>query len=191
MKFSELKIPTPSKEEVEKYLKKWDSLENYVLQEKSLNKLFFELVPENKNIEDILIKAATLNDFYSTHIFDIFAVAKKIQTLNIDERLESNDPTLVHDIADNFKYFYSFATKYCSHHKPEVYPIYDTYVEKVLWYFKKKDNFADFKREDLKDYVKFKDILDSFAEFYDIKDYNRKDLDRHLWQLGKKYFSKY
>ena len=34
-------IPTPSIDEVEKYLKKWDSLENYVLQENSLNKLFY------------------------------------------------------------------------------------------------------------------------------------------------------
>ena len=32
-------IPTPCKNEVEKYLKKWDSLENYVLQENALNKL--------------------------------------------------------------------------------------------------------------------------------------------------------
>ena len=62
-------IPTPSIDEVEKYLKKWDSLENYVLQENSLNKLFYELVPNNKCMEDILIKASTLNDFYSTNIF--------------------------------------------------------------------------------------------------------------------------
>ena len=43
-----INIPTPSVDEVEKYLKKWDSLENYVLQEDSLNKLFYELVPNNK-----------------------------------------------------------------------------------------------------------------------------------------------
>ena len=36
-----LEIPRPCKKEVEKYLKRWDSLENYVLQESSLNKLFF------------------------------------------------------------------------------------------------------------------------------------------------------
>lgn len=29
-----IEIPTPCKNEVEKYLKKWDSLENYVLQKK-------------------------------------------------------------------------------------------------------------------------------------------------------------
>ena len=35
-------IPRPTEKEVNKYLQKWDSLENYVLQEKALNKLFFE-----------------------------------------------------------------------------------------------------------------------------------------------------
>lgn len=35
-----LDIPRPSKEEVIKYLNKWDSLENYVLQENALRKCF-------------------------------------------------------------------------------------------------------------------------------------------------------
>ncbi len=77
-------IPTPNKCEVEKYLKNWDSLENYVLQESALDKLFFDTYPNNKDINDILIKASSLNDFYSTNIFSIFPVAKHIQKLNID-----------------------------------------------------------------------------------------------------------
>lgn len=48
----ERKLPTPCNEEVEKYLQRWDSLENYVLQEKSLNKLFHQLVPDNDEIEN-------------------------------------------------------------------------------------------------------------------------------------------
>lgn len=47
-----IEITTPCKNEVEKYLKKWDSLENYVLQEKSLDKLFFITYPNNNEIED-------------------------------------------------------------------------------------------------------------------------------------------
>jgi len=35
-----LNINKPSQTEVEKYLKLWDSLENYTLQESSLRKLF-------------------------------------------------------------------------------------------------------------------------------------------------------
>ena len=88
-------ISTPNKNEVEKYLKKWDSLENYVLQESALDKLFFNTYPENKDINDILIKASSLNDFYSTNIFSIFPVAKHIQKLNIDKRLKNFDESLL------------------------------------------------------------------------------------------------
>jgi len=188
-------IPRPSKKEVDRYLKKWDSLENYVLQEDSLNKLFFKTYPKNDDINDILIKASSLNDFYSTNIFSIFPVAKHILKLDIDARLEKGDTTLVNDIAKLKingvdKNFYSFATKYCSHHFPEVFPIYDSFVEKCLMYFYKKDKFCNFKKEDLKDYTKFKNILVCFKRYYGIDDYNLKDIDRYLWQLGKDYFPK-
>ena len=160
-------IPRPTEKEVNKYLQKWDSLENYVLQEKALNKLFFETYPKNNDINDILIKASSLNDFYSTNIFSIFPVAKHILELNIDRRLENGDTTLVNDIArikiNNVdKNFYSFATKYCSHHYPEVFPIYDSFVEICFIYFYKKDKFYDFSKEDLKDYTKFKNGVYSY-----------------------------
>ena len=188
-------IPTPNKCEVEKYLKIWDSLENYVLQESALDKLFFRTYPENKDINDILIKASSLNDFYSTNIFSIFPVAKHIQKLNIDKRLKNFDESLVNDIANvtingTQKNFYSFATKYCSYHFPKNYPIYDSFVEKVLLYFQKRDKFYEFKKENLKNYSRFKNILIQFKKFYGIDEYNLKDIDRYIWQLGKEYFPK-
>ena len=156
-----MKIPNPSKDEVKKYLQKWDSLDNYVLQESSLDKLFLKTYPNNTDINDILIKAISLNYFYSSNIFSIFSVAKHILELNIDERLKAGDETLVNDIAkiiinNKNKNFYSFASKYCSHHYPTEYPIYDNNVEKVLLYFKKRDKFDDFTKEDLKNYKTFK-----------------------------------
>ena len=77
----------PSTEEVERYISIWNSLENYVNQEHALDKLFFELCPQNVCIEDILLKCSSLNDFYSTNIFSIYPVAKHIAELNIDDRL--------------------------------------------------------------------------------------------------------
>ena len=188
-------LPTPNKQEVEKYLNKWDSLENYVLQESSLYKLFHNTYPNNTDIDDILIKASSLNDFYSTNIFSIFPVAKHILDLNIDERLKKGDTTLVNDISNVKrsgveKHFYSFATKYCSHHNSEDFPIYDSFVEKVLLYFKRKDNFDSFNTEDLKDYGKFKNVLIIFKKYYNIDEYGLKDIDRYLWQLVKDYFPK-
>ena len=190
-----MKIPNPSKDEVKKYLQKWDSLDNYVLQESSLDKLFLKTYPNNTDINDILIKASSLNDFYSTNIFSIFSVAKHILELNIDERLKAGDETLVNDIAEIIinnknKNFYSFASKYCSHHYPTEYPIYDNYVEKVLLYFKKRDKFDDFTKEDLKNYKTFKKILITFKNFYKIDEYDLKEIDKYIWQLGKEYFPK-
>lgn len=186
-------VPTPCKNEVEKYLSIWDSLENYVLQENSLNKLFYDTYPNNTDINDILIKVSALNDFYSTNIFSVFSVANHILSLDIDNRLNNKDETLVNDIANVMingkeKHFYSFATKYCSHHNPIDYPIYDSYVSKVLIYFNRKDHFSDFKKDDLKIYKKFKEVLVAFKKYYNIDEYNLKDIDRYLWQLGKEYF---
>ncbi len=188
-------VPNPSIEQVEIYLTKWDGLENYHLQEDALNKLFFELCPKNTDVIDILLKASTLNDFYSTNIFSIYPVAKHICDLNIDVRLKAGDVTLVGDIqyvtiGDTEKNFYSFASKYCSHHNPLDYPIYDSYVDEVLRYFRNRDSFSDFQDGDLKDYVKFKGILIDFRAFYGLNRYNLKQIDQYVWQLGKDYFPK-
>lgn len=188
-------IPQPSIEKVEKYIKLWDTLENYSLQENALNKLFFELAPFNKDISDILLKSATLNDFYSTNIFSIYPVSKHILSLDIDERLKKGDETLVDDmktvvINNKSIKLYSFATKYCSHHNPEDFPIYDSFVDKVLRYFRDMDGFSEFKNGDLKNYKRFKEILNDFRMFYGLQTYSFKDIDKFLWQFGKEYFPK-
>ena len=190
---SEIVISKPSAIEVGKYLKTWKNLKNYQLQEDALDKLFFELLPSNEEISDILLKIATLNDFYSTNIFSVYPVAEHILSLKIDERLKQGDVTLVNEIQNVTingvtRKFYSFSTKYCSHHNPNEYPIYDSYVEKVLKYFRKTDKFFNFKNAYLKDYQKFKNIIIAFREYYGLEEFNLKEIDQYLWQLGKEYF---
>ena len=186
----ETAIPKPSSGEVEKYLKSWKNLKNYKLQEEALDKLFFELLPSNEEISDILLKVAALNDFYSTNIFSVYPVAEHILSLKIDERLRQGDATLVNEIQNVTingvtRKFYSFSTKYCSHHNPNEYPIYDSYVEKVLKYFRKTDKFFNLKNADLKDYQEFKNIIIAFREYYGLEEFNLKEIDQYLWQLGK------
>lgn len=187
-------IEKPSPDLIKRYLDKWNSLENYVLQESSLDKLFIKTYPKDKDIDDVLIKVCALNDFYSTNIFSPFTVAKHIVNLNIDEELNTNSLTIVNKIAEvtmngkKKKNFYSFATKYCSHHKPTVYPIYDSYVGKMLLHFKFNDSFAEFDKEELKEYVTFKGILISFQNYYQLGEFNLKQIDQYLWQAGKEYF---
>lgn len=176
--------------QVEHYLAKWDGLEDYRFQEEALDKLFFRLCPENTCIEDILLKVSTLNDFYSTHIYSTYPVAKHILALDIDERLQAGELSLVKAIQKvtvkgTERNLYSFASKYCSHHNPLAFPIYDSYVDEILYRFMQQDHFAPFRRGDLKDYQKFYDILLAFRSFYGLEKYNLKEIDKYLWQLGK------
>ncbi|MBR2404798.1 MAG: hypothetical protein IKA95_03995 [Clostridia bacterium] len=188
-------VPKPSVEQIEYYLEKWKKLEDYHFQEDALDKLFFELCPQNTEITDVLLKCSTLNDFYSTNIFSIYPVAKHILHLQIDERLSVGDETLVDDIKkvrikSKVMNFYSFATKYCSHHNPVDFPIYDSYVDVVLRHFRMVDGFSVFSSDDLKNYSRFKSILIDFRKYYELENYNLKQIDQYLWLLGKEYFAK-
>lgn len=185
--------PTPDEKMVNAYLKEWGTLENYILQENSLNLLFHELCPNNSKIEEILLKVSTLNDFYSTNIFDTYTVSKHILNCKIDEELEKGNIGLVNKIAlvaiaGKTLNFYSFASKYCSHHKPETYPIYDSYVEKMLMYFKKTDNFFQFKKDELKKYDKFLAVIQAFKRSYNLDTFSLRQIDIYLWLAGKEYF---
>ncbi len=187
-------VPTPSIEQVEYWLGQWDKLEDYYAQEMAVDKVF-STFNSNEVLENILIKCSVLNDFYSTNIFKIYPVAKHILSLHIDRRIKEGDPSLVDDIAKlniggKEKNFYSFASKYCSHHNKLDFPIYDSYVHKVLKYFRDVDRFYTFDESDLKIYPNFKSILIEFSKFYGLEKYNLKELDKYLWQFGKAYFPK-
>ena len=179
----------PNVQSVEYYNNtEWEKLEDYQVQEKALDKLFHTLCPKNNDLSDILIKCSVLNEFYSTNVYHINDLAKHIKKLNIDTRLINGDITLVNEIAKvpGRPRYYSFATKYCSHHFPELFPIYDSNVELVLKYFREKDDFASFKNEDLKDYLKFVEIINAFRIRYGLTQFDYKKLDIYLWLLGKK-----
>lgn len=186
---------TPSPTEVKRYIEKWYSLEGYVNQENALDLLFVQLCPKNETIEPILIKIAALNDFYSTNIYDVHTVAKHFMTLDIDKRLAEGDELLVdqlsHVILKGKKYhFYSFATKFCSHHNPSSYPIYDKYVGDILRFFRRRDKFSNFRNEDLLIYPRFKSIVSDFRAYYGLNDFGFKQIDQYIWQLGKEYYKK-
>lgn len=191
-----MNIKRPTANEIQDSLLKWDNLENYVLQESSLKKLFTVTYPDNKDIDNVLIKVCALNDFYSTNIFSPFTVAKHIISLDIDDKLKSEDLSIVNKIAEikvtggKTRNFYSFASKYCSHHKPKAYPIYDSFAEKMLLHFKSTDNFYNFDKDNLKDYTKYKNIILKFRDFYGLHDYDLKQIDKYLWIRGKEYFPK-
>jgi len=193
-------VPQPTPREVRRYLDKWDTLTSYKAQEDALYLLFREAFPDNADLRHVLLKCSALNDFYGTNIYGVFPVAKHIVALDIDERLRQGDPQLPNDIASGHgvrhsagkeRHFFSFATKYCSHHNPEAYPIYDSYVEQLLLFFRKKDGFAAFRNADLRDFPLFKQAILQFRAFYMLEEFSLKQIDQYLWQLGKEKFPKY
>lgn len=130
-------LPMPCPEEVRRYLAQWRERKNYQWQEEALGRLFQDYAPGNRDIRDILLKAAALNAFCSANIFSIFPLAEHILALDIDQRLSSGDPGPAEDlktVEDNGKVrrFYSFATKYCRYHRPEEFPLSDHYVAVTL-----------------------------------------------------------
>ena len=193
------KVPDPTQKGVKEWLIKWDSLEDYKIQEDAINDLFQNVYPSCIDLKSVIIKCSVLNDFYSTNIFKVFPVAKHIVEIpKIEDKLKSGDPSLVREIAkvklgqedkEKEKYLYSFASKFCSHHNEKAYPIYDSYVDAMLRYFRNQKKLK-FRNEDLKDYDKFKAILKEFRKTFRLEEYSLKEIDKYLWQAGKAYMPK-
>ena len=98
IKRDKLTLPPPSIAEVKRYQQVWAALPGYPEQEVALDKLFRQYSKNNTDIADILLKVAALNAFYSTNIFSMFPVAKRIHSLHIDDRLAFGDLMLVEDM---------------------------------------------------------------------------------------------
>ena len=68
-------------------------------------------------------------------------------------------------------------------------PILDR-VEKMLMHFKRVDQFFKFKKDDLRHYPAYHDVLMEFSRFYGLESFTLKQIDIYLWQAGKDYFPK-
>lgn len=192
-------IPRPTSQIIKQHLRLWDTSESgkkYPLQEKALNFLFTEACPLNEDMTHIILKVSTLNDFYSTNIYDTYSVAERILSIkDLNRRLDEGDQKLVNEIAKvSIKgktiNFYSFASKYCSHHRPALFPIYDYYVERMLLHYNKCNAFMEFRKPDLKIYKNFLSAIQSFQKAYKLENFSLRDIDIFLWQAGKEYFPK-
>lgn len=140
----------------------------------------------NDNLERVLTKVSLLNNFYSTNIFDTFSVAEHIVGLQIDSRLDNGDLSLVVDLASipmkgKVRRFNSFASKYCSWHRPKMYPIYDSVIVRLLCAYRDRDGFAKFTATQLQDYPTLVRIVNAFRQHYALQDLTYKEIDMYLW----------
>ena len=185
--------PTPSL--VEDAKRKWGESEKFIAQEHSLRRLYQELFPKHDNLAEVLTKVTVLDSYYSTNVYFRFELAKRIVELNPDDRIATGDATLINEmaavpVAEKLHRYYSFASKYCSQHNPDVFPIYDDLVSKMLCYLGSVDGFAKFRAKDLKDYPCFVEIIRAFKKFYGLEQFSLRWVDRYLWFAGRKAFGR-
>ncbi|PIR69184.1 MAG: hypothetical protein COU47_03710 [Candidatus Niyogibacteria bacterium CG10_big_fil_rev_8_21_14_0_10_46_36] len=183
-------LKTPNNALVNKYFKKYEKDERYFVADKALEELF-DAFPKNSDFKNVLLKVSALNALYSTSVYAIFKMAEHIHSLKkIDQSLKNGDIKIVDKIAKvDFadRIFYSFATKYSHWHNPEEYPIYDQFVDKVLWGYQQQNKFSDFRRSDLKQFREFKRVLNEFRKHYKLSG-SLKEIDKFLWIYGKELF---
>ncbi len=132
----QVELDTPTPELVREYIRRFEQSERYYLADQAITKLF-GLIPNNEELEDILLKLSVINNLYSTQIFATFEMAQHIKRLRIDPELSKHSTEIVNRIADfsvsgKRRYCFSFATKYCNWHNQEHYPIIDSFVAKLI-----------------------------------------------------------
>ena len=160
--------------EMQTYFAKWNAMSDYVSQEKALNCIFLGTNALSFSEQELMVKCATLNDFYSTNIFKVYYVVQHyLGVYDLSNRLTNGDVTLVDDLrrvpthrSSTPKDFYSFATKFCSHHNPIAFPICDTLAVRALYEFKKRDRFCNFTKSSLSNYATYINVIDAFMSFY-------------------------
>lgn len=170
-----------------------DRFETVFGSSESAIRLLCERFPNNQSFEDVLLKSIVINTLYATQIRAIVPVATHIVSLKIDDRLNRGAPEVVDEVAlvtikGKTRRNYSFATKYCSFHNPSAYPIYDGFVNKLLNQYQRRDRFSSLPLGDLKEYIRFKQVLNDFAEFYGLSHVDAKELDVFLWGYGREVF---
>lgn len=186
-------INRPSPTEVQKYLDRWQAGNTARLD--SALRTLFETMPYNSDMGQVAVKLAALNGLYATNIFAVLQIASHITSLGIDADLAKGvpDPDLVERIAcvsikGKNRRNYSFATKYCSFHRPDLYPIYDALVQKILnTLLRQGETFDTFEPGERwqSDYGLWCRSIDKFRTYFGLQSFSIRDIDKYLWMLAK------
>ncbi|MDR0481718.1 MAG: hypothetical protein LBH13_00935 [Cellulomonadaceae bacterium] len=185
-----VKIQRPAPSVVEHYLHLWKARGSEAI-DLALTELFSRDF-ENTDLGTVAVKVAALNGLYATNVYAQLAMAKNIVTLKIgtDLRADEVNPALVERIARlpvANRRFYSFATKYCAMHRPDLYPIFDSLIARVLSRFQRQESFDQFSKGETwrGDYAVFNRSILRFREHFGLEQYNVRDIDKYLWTLAK------
>ena len=184
-------------------------LPDYIVQEKAI--LMVVAACPGFTLEEILAKASIINDLYSTSVLDILSVAKHIcsvaNTSGLIDEHGNAQLSAIQDMATvshggKTIHHISFASKFASFFRPDLFPIYDSLVAEVFCRLKRKGFFksnTSFTKNDLKsEYSTYKAVYD---EFIGLSGMNKlrigaskltyKDVDDYLWTSRKVYLAKH
>jgi hypothetical protein len=182
-------LPIPTPDLVDQAVARFDEDDRYGPADRVLSRVF-TANPGNTSLDDVLIKVVLVNSLYNTNVFAVMEMASHILRANIDKDLATASTEIVQRIAEltigaKTRRHYSFATKYCSWHRLDQYPIYDSLVERLLWAYRNQHSFASFSRPDLQDYPKYKNVIVAFRDHFGLGEVSFKRLDKFLWFTSK------
>lgn len=159
------------------------------LGDEALRELFTQY-PENQCRSHVVLKVVALNRIYSAGVLAVYDVAQHIhaRAREIDEGLKAGDSSVVETIhkvriskTGKERKFWSFATKYCSWHNPEKYPIWDSRVVNYLRSLGK----GEFAHPDAwTKYAEYRALIDAFRTHYQLEEFTYKQIDMFMWKYG-------
>lgn len=187
----------------ESIMKEWKEDELRILEE-TIKKLCTVKCKSQTDMTDVLAKVIVINQIYSAGVknIDTYWLAKlitdngeKLEECIYSKKLD-NRITAVSIIANSKKSsnerisqmndYYSFATKYCSFHNPDGFPIYDSYMCDIIknnWDILFEEKILK-KKGEIKSYEKFCKAMGRLKEIFSEKlgkNITTKEFDQFLW----------
>jgi hypothetical protein len=164
--------------------------------EQALTELF-RLLPHNDSNPHVLLKVAALDALYSTWILALRDVARHIfeRCEEVDSALALGSPEIVDTIAvvkigatGEKRRFYSFASKYCSWHRQDSYPIWDSRVNAYLTWLRKRPtgSFLVKNPDSWTEYREFVNMINNLRNVYSLGGFGFKQIDKFLYTEGGK-----
>lgn len=196
----------PNKDRIQSLITQFDNTNN--ISEEAIRHLIDNPFKETKDSPIYTYtKVSLINDNYSTHLSSAekSAISKILYDFSEDIQKRNYNRDLIDNIRSECrkpnmlnKDPYSFITKYCCHHNPDNYPIFDSYVEIMLKWFSDLEDVpfhTTDKNSDFCNYDFFRNVLMQFKEYCEtnriIESISYRNLDKYLWSAGKEFFNPY
>ena len=173
-------------------VEKFDKTPRYAAPDRVLGTIF-RRHPNNDDLETVLLKVTLLDRLYNTQIYGLdglYRMAVHIRGKDLDVRLNGGQADAVdiirrgHGLRGGADYF-SFATKYCHWHRPDIFPMYDSNVDTAIHWLSTRLGLGPVPIERLREFVFLKGLMDTCRNRLELDWPGYKRFDQALWILGQ------